>query len=159
LTILEALHEVLALGNFVVIYPRKKMKTDRKLRGGVAFVITLVLFALAVSDSKAHARLTCSIPENKAQLAQSPGKIELWFNELLEEGSFNVVEVFAAKDLKGKKRTNLAKTPVVDAEDKTHLIVKLGEMADGEYVVEWRVLSRDGHSAPGRIRFQVESHK
>src|SRR4051812_49428528 len=115
------------------------MKTDWKLRGGGAFVITLVLLALTVSDSIAHARLTRSIPENKAHLAQSPGRIELWFNELLEEGSFNIVEVFAAKDLKEKKRTNLAKSPFVDPEDKTHLVVKLGEMADGEYVVEWRV--------------------
>jgi methionine-rich copper-binding protein CopC len=136
------------------------MKTDCKLcRGRVAFAITLVLFALTVRDSRAHARLTHSIPENKAHLALSPGKIELWFNELLEEGSFNVVEVFAAKNLKEKKRTNLANTPLVDTEDKTHLIVKVGELANGEYVVEWRVLSRDGHSAPGRIRFQVESHK
>jgi methionine-rich copper-binding protein CopC len=157
---LKPLHELLALGNFFVIYPPQKMKTDWKsCRGQVAFAITLLLLALTASDSRAHARLTRSIPENKAHLAQSPGGIELWFNELLEEGSFNIVEVFAAKDLKEKKRTNLAKSPVVDTEDKTHLVVKVGQLADGEYVVEWRVLSRDGHSAPGRIRFQVESHK
>lgn len=95
------------------------------------------------------------MPENKAGLDSSPVAIELWFNELLE-GGFNTIEIFPAQELKEKKHTNLAKEkPAVDAKDNTHLVLRVPTLAPGEYVVEWRVLSRDGHSAPGRLTFRV----
>jgi methionine-rich copper-binding protein CopC len=121
--------------------------------------IALVVLSFIAPSSWAHARLTRSVPENKATLPQSPQKIELWFNELLEEGAFNTLQVFPARELKEKKHTNLAKEPLVDKQDKTHLIVTLPELPAGDYVAEWRVLSRDGHSAPGRITFHISSAK
>jgi methionine-rich copper-binding protein CopC len=45
---------------------------------------------------------------------------------------------------------------MVDPKDRTHLMVKVGALKPGDYVVDWRVLSRDGHSAPGRITFTVK---
>jgi methionine-rich copper-binding protein CopC len=103
----------------------------------------------------AHARVLRSQPADKAQLSQAPSRLDLWFNELLDAG-FNTVEVFSAKELTAKQRANLVKgAPQVDPADRTHLTVELQPLPPGEYIVDWRVLSRDGHSAPGRFRFHV----
>lgn len=119
---------------------------------------TLLVFA-APTSVLAHARLVKSSPGDKAALASSPEKIDLWFNELLDSG-FNTIEIFAAAEIKSKQRTNLAQgEAVVDAKDKTHLSAGLKALPPGEYVIEYRVLSRDSHSAPGRIRFSVSAAK
>ena len=110
---------------------------------------------LAVHSAFAHAQLTKSSPADKAKLQVAPDKIEIWFNELLDEG-FNSIEVFTAAELKAKKHTNLAKgVPVVDPKDRTHVTISLETLKPGDYIVDYRVLSRDGHTAPGRITFQV----
>ena len=120
------------------------------------FLLTVAFFALSLAVAQAHARLERSSPANKAALDKAPEKIELWFNELLDDG-FNSIEVFPAAELKEKKRTDFtADKPVVDAKDHTRLSVALKPLPPGDYVVEWRVLSRDGHSAPGRFRFSVK---
>lgn len=124
-------------------------------------IAALLLFAgvlLTSSPALAHARLTKSTPKEKAELALAPTQVELWFNELLDEG-FNHVIVFPASEvkLKAKDRTNFAAgKPEVDQTDRTHLTVALKGLAPGEYVIEYRVLSRDGHTAPGRVRFTVK---
>ncbi len=118
-------------------------------------VCLLALLAGLPAIAHAHARLLRSMPASNAKLAVAPERAELWFNELLD-AEFNGIEIFAASELKAKQRTNLVKgRPVVDAKDRTHLMVELPPLAPGEYVVEWRVLSRDGHSAPGRFTFTV----
>jgi methionine-rich copper-binding protein CopC len=115
-----------------------------------------LLFSLALAvTAHAHARLLRATPANGAEVSAAPSQLELWFNELLE-GGFNTVTVFAASELGSKARTDFTQEkPVVDARDRTHLTVKLRPLPPGEYIVEWRVLSRDGHSAPGRFTFRV----
>ena len=118
------------------------------LAGAFAFCFWLAL----VAPVEAHARLLRSEPAKGGLVTVAPGQIQLWFNELLDEG-FNAVEVFAAA---AKPRVNLATgKPVVDRQDRTLLKVPLPSLPPGEYIVEWRVLSRDGHSAPGRLAFRV----
>lgn len=113
-----------------------------------------LLFLLAPA-AFAHARVIRSNPAKGAELAQPPEQIELWFNELLDAG-FNSIEVFVSAEIGLPKHTNLAKgKPQLDGRDRTHLTLKLEPLAPGEYAVEWRVLSRDGHSAPGRLTFRI----
>jgi methionine-rich copper-binding protein CopC len=121
-------------------------------------LITVLVFASA-STVWAHARLLRAAPASGAELSAPPKQIELWFNELLEEG-FNTITVFPSAELdKLDKHSNLTKgKPAVDPKDHTHLVVPVGPLAPGEYVIEWRVLSRDGHSAPGRFTFRVRNH-
>jgi len=110
-----------------------------------------------IPSASAHARLTRSQPGQKAELTHAPAQVELWFNELLDEG-FNYVAVFPAEEakLKPRQRTNFVEgRPEVDAGDRTHLTVKLKSLTPGSYVIEYRVLSRDGHTAPGRLQFTV----
>ena len=117
------------------------------------------LSLLGVSSVFAHAQITKSSPADKAKLQVAPDKIEIWFNELLDDG-FNTIDVFTAAELKAKKHTNLAKgIPVVDPKDRTHVSISLETLKPGDYIVDYRVLSRDGHTAPGRITFKVLESK
>ncbi len=121
--------------------------------------ILLLICTLALAGAPAawaHARLVRAVPATGAEVSPAPKQIDLWFNELLEDG-FNTVTVFPAADLTvGAKRANLTKgKPTVEGKDRTHLIVAVAALPPGEYIVEWRVLSRDGHSAPGRSTFRV----
>jgi methionine-rich copper-binding protein CopC len=82
--------------------------------------------------------------------------MEFWFNELLDD-EFNTVHLFASKELADKNRKDLAPDkPQVDKKDRTHLTLNLPPLEPGSYAVEYRVLSRDGHSAPGRITFTIQ---
>jgi len=117
-------------------------------------VTTLVLLA-AASTAFAHARAIRSVPAKQAQLTVAPQRVEIWFNELLDD-SFNAIEVFPASQIKSKARTQLTRgEPIVDPNDRTHLTIELQPLPPGEYAVEYRVLSRDSHTAPGRFTFRV----
>jgi methionine-rich copper-binding protein CopC len=120
--------------------------------------VILLIFTLALAGAPsawAHARLVRAVPAGGAEVSSSPKQIDLWFNELLEDG-FNTVTVFAVGDLTAAKRNNLAKgKPAVDGRDHTHLTIAIEALPPGDYIIEWRVLSRDGHSAPGRSTFRV----
>ena len=123
----------------------------------IPFLVLILALACAPA-AWAHARLVRAEPAKGAEVSPAPKQIDLWFNELLEDG-FNTLTVFPASELSSTgKHTNLAKDkPVVDAKDHTHLTIILEPLPPGEYVIEWRVLSRDGHSAPGRSTFRVRA--
>jgi methionine-rich copper-binding protein CopC len=124
-----------------------------------AAVMVLMLAGLGLQKAEAHARLVRSNPADKAQLEKAPAQIELRFNELLDD-NFNSVKVFPAAQLRLKQRTEFAAgKPKVDAQDRTRLFVEVKPLPPGDFVVEWRVLSRDGHSASGRFSFRVLASK
>lgn len=124
-------------------------------RNFAAIFITLLLLLFGVNPAFAHARLTKSIPADKAKLTAAPKEIQFWFNELLDEG-FNHVEIYSATELNSKNHTNLIKgEPAVDPTSHNRLTVTLQTLKPGNYIVDYRVLSRDGHTAPGRITFQL----
>lgn len=114
--------------------------------------LALILIPL---QAFSHAQVVRINPADDSALAKSPARVEIWFNELLEDG-FNSVEIFSAEAPRGGKRINLAENkPALDPKDRTHLTLNLPSLPPGKYSVEWRVLSRDGHSAPGKILFRV----
>jgi methionine-rich copper-binding protein CopC len=118
-------------------------------------LFAFVLLFVAPKEAFAHARLLKSSPAS-GETVKDPAKVELWFNELLDGGGFNSVVVFPAAELKAKTHSNFAMGDAkVDAKDRTHLTVDIKPLSPGEYVVDWRVLSLDGHSAPGRFKFKV----
>jgi copper resistance protein C len=118
--------------------------------------VLIGMFVLAAPGSAlAHARLVKSSPASGADLAQAPEKIELWFSELLD-GNFDNIGVYAAADVSSSTRTSLVVDEArVDDKDRTHLTIGLKPLTPGEYYVEWRVLSLDGHTATGRFKFKV----
>ena len=125
----------------------------------VSACAAMMLLWLGTSSALAHAQLLKALPADKAELKQAPAKVELWFNELLEDG-FNSIEVIRASDLSSKTPPNLAKgKPKLDPADGTHLEIELPALEPGEYAIQYRVLSRDGHTAPGRVMFRVLEKK
>ncbi len=122
----------------------------------IAFLAVILALA-GTTGAWAHARLVRVEPKSGANVTPAPNQIDLWFNELLED-DFNTVTVFPAADLTAAKKTNFVQgKPTVDPHDRTHLIIKVTPMGTGEFIIEWRVLSRDGHSAPGRSKFTVRA--
>ncbi len=98
-----------------------------------------------------------SEPSNGAKLQEAPRKIDLWFNELLDD-EFNSVDVFPSGEMANKTRKSLSQgKPRIDPDDRTHLSISLPVIGPGSYAVEYHVLSRDGHSSPGRLTFSVVS--
>jgi copper resistance protein C len=139
------------------------MKTNSKLVfGGLVRLGMLSMLALALAlprEAWAHAKLLRSSPADKSGVTEAPKQIELWFSELLDD-KFNSIEVYPSAELKEKTHAKLTEGEVtVDPKDRTHLTVTLKTLAPGEYTVDWRVLSRDGHSAPGRFSFKVAAPK
>lgn len=132
------------------------MRGARSRRTIVAVLVTSAALACGASDARAHARLERSEPAAGAALASPPTTVELWFNELLDD-EFNEILVFrAAPDGSPADTTNLATAkPTVDDADRTHLSTPVATLASGPYVIQWKVLSRDGHSARGRVLFRV----
>jgi methionine-rich copper-binding protein CopC len=139
------------------------MKTNSKLVfSGLVRLGILSALALALTlprEAQAHAKLLRSSPPDKGELATAPKQIELWFSELLDD-KFNSIEVYSSAELSAKTHTALTEGEAkVDPKDRTHLTVTLKGLAPGEYTVDWRVLSMDGHSAPGRFSFKVAEPK
>jgi methionine-rich copper-binding protein CopC len=124
-----------------------------------AAAVAVLLFVAGTFSGWAHAQLIKSDPPDKAELKESPARIALWFNELLDD-NFNSIEVIPAAEISAQKHSNFAKgKPEVDPTDRTHLTVRVTPLTPGKYVIQYRVLSRDGHTAPGRITFQVRETK
>jgi methionine-rich copper-binding protein CopC len=115
--------------------------------------VGLAALALWPAAALAHAVLVKSIPAQRATLAESPPRVELWFNERLEP-AYSKASV-----------TNEADTQVdlrdvaVSAEDPRRLTVSLPALAPGRYTVSFRVLSVDGHVVESKLTFTVKERR
>ncbi|MFM7142916.1 MAG: copper resistance protein CopC [Alphaproteobacteria bacterium] len=118
----------------------------------VAAVAMAGVFAVA-NEARAHARLVASSPGASAELVASPPLVELWFNELLDQG-FHEVSVVPAGDAAAPARPRSGAASV-DPDDRTHLSAPIERLPEGVWVVSWRVLSLDGHGARRRFEFRV----
>jgi methionine-rich copper-binding protein CopC len=147
---------------FRLVIPFAMKRAFRLMAGGqtgAVACLAILLSLFGTNSGLAHAQLIKSKPSDKAELKQAPTQVDLWFNELLDEG-FNSIEVIPAADLSLKNHPNFAKGHAkVDPADRTHLSVELAPLKPGKYVIQYRVLSRDGHTAPGRVSFQVLAAK
>ena len=112
----------------------------------------LLLFGTVVApqEALAHAKLIRSQPSPFEVLASVPAEVKLWFNERLED-EFNAIEVM---DATGRHVEDGAAH--VNPQDRTNLLVQLGNLSSGSYVIRWKILSLDGHPARGRFIFTVE---
>jgi methionine-rich copper-binding protein CopC len=129
----------------------------RGVVGGLLMVFAIAL-AAAPMGALAHARMIRSTP-TAGGVTQSPEQVELWFNELLDD-KFNSIIVYPAAEANVQRHAILTQgNATVDPKDKTHLTIAVKPLPPGEYMAEWRVLSLDGHSAPGRFKFRVLAAK
>lgn len=122
--------------------------TERLTRAlcGLLFLGTV----LAPQEALAHAKLIRSQPRPFEVCASAPVDVKLWFNERLED-EFNGIEVMDATGRHVEKGA-----AHVNPQDRTNLLVQLGNLSAGSYVIHWKILSLDGHPARGRFIFTVE---
>ena len=115
--------------------------------------LVLALTALALSASGpalAHSRLARAEPPADSRLKPPPSEVRLTFTERLEP-SYSGIQV---KDERGAKVDR--GDAHVDPANALLLRASLEPLAAGNYTVDWRVLSIDGHVSEGRFAFQVE---
>jgi methionine-rich copper-binding protein CopC len=106
-------------------------------------------YLAASSVAFAHARLERSVPANGAVLEHAPARVVLRFDSEVERRFSR----FALR-LPGGDRHALA-GPAAPGTTR-ELVVTLGALGPGDHVLEWSVVSRDGHRVSGALRFTVK---
>ncbi|MDI3256465.1 MAG: copper resistance protein CopC [Kyrpidia sp.] len=128
------------------------MGVRRRRPGVTVFALALmVAWVLAVpSKASAHAYLVRAMPAPGSTVPRMPAQIQLWFSDPLEV-RFADVTVLAPD---GKP---IGAGPLTgDPHDAASLILPVhGSTGAGTYVVEWRVVSADGHPVAGHLTFSV----
>jgi len=118
-----------------------------KLRPPV--LLLLVMLSLAVTWDR-HMRLTRSLPEVDAVLAEAPLEIRLWFSEAPQ----NAVSRIGLDGPAGTVKTG----PATETDDPRSFKVGLeSTLAPGAYSVAWRAAGDDGHAIRGTFAFTVEA--
>jgi methionine-rich copper-binding protein CopC len=109
----------------------------------------LALFAAALPGvALAHSELRRSVPPYGSVLAEAPARLELEFNERVQ---LTALRLRRAPDgaeiaLPGPRRA------IREAREES---VALPPLGPGEYRIEWRAISADGHPVGGTIGFRV----
>lgn len=121
-----------------------------KHRALTAAILALLLTALFVSKSQAHASLLRSDPADGAILGEAPREVRLWFDEPISI-RFSSAQLFDV---------NSRPVPIDgirgDASDPTLLIITLPELPEGTYTILWKILSEsDGHLNQGMLVYGI----
>jgi copper transport protein len=122
------------------------------MRRRIAAIATgvLALFIVATPGvASAHAILDSSSPAASTVVSQSPAEIRLDFNENIE-GTLLNVRLFDAD----QKEIDVEDAGLLP-QDPSIVVAPLSDLADGVYVVVWRVVSADGHPVSGAFPFEV----
>ena len=117
----------------------------KQLAVGAALAVAVLAPARQAS---AHAALETSAPSPNAVLEVGPDNIELDFNEAVDAELSNV-------ELYSDNATSIPTGVPENVTDDTIIQASVPPIADGVYVVVWRVASADGHVIDGAFSFQV----
>jgi copper resistance protein C len=119
----------------------------------VGWALCAALLAWNSGAARAHAIILESEPAAGAKLAEPPARIYLRFNSKLEK-RLSSVRLMSAD---GRP----VPLPVVAAGDASpdRIVLSLGKLRPGAYVVRYKVLAVDGHITEGALRFAVLESK
>ena len=114
------------------------------------FILVAALLWAITEPAFAHARLIQSTPADGASLSRAPTSIVLIFNEAPE------VE-FSSIKLEGPDSSRVAEQTLLKGPNANSLALPLPtkSLPEGRYVVNFRVLSVDGHLVEGRTTFSI----
>jgi copper resistance protein C len=134
------------------------ISAERRARRGslhllaVSLLSSLLLVAgLHSTPVLAHAMLVKAEPARRAQLAQAPTQVRLFFNEEVEKD-------YAALAVLDSSKAPVNETkPHIDANDPKAIVLPLPELNPGKYTVKFRVLSVDGHVVDSSYDFTIKS--
>ncbi|MEA2684368.1 MAG: copper transport protein [Chloroflexota bacterium] len=116
---------------------------------GAAFSLTLAVIAsvLAASPALAHASVTNGSPAAHSQLSGSPPYVDLRFSSRVVGAA--LVQVHDASG----QAVRSGPTELLDGG--LRMRARIPALRAGDYVVDWRALSQDGHLSLGRYGFSV----
>jgi copper transport protein len=117
------------------------------VRTAIAGALAVGAVAAAALPALAHAGVTTASPAAHAQLSGSPPYVDLRFNS----------EVIGAEQVQvhdGAGRP-VSTGPVEVLDGGRRVRARIPTLSSGDYVVDWRALSRDGHLSLGRYGFSV----
>jgi copper transport protein len=116
----------------------------------IALVVVAVAGALVLPAAAwAHAVLVRTTPVPSSVVNRAPPVVLLTYSEAVEP-RFAIVSVTNAAG-----RQQIAGSPRRSATDPSTLVVPLNRLAQGWYLVYWRVVSVDGHPVRGAFTFAV----
>jgi methionine-rich copper-binding protein CopC len=121
-----------------------RLTTGPGRRAVLTMGLLLAMFGRAGS-ARAHSELRRSVPAPGAVLAQAPERIELVFNERVQLTALRLHR-------SGGEEIALPRRTIRAADSET---IALPPLAAGDYRVEWRIISADGHPAGGAIPFRI----
>ncbi|MCS7460754.1 copper resistance protein CopC/CopD [Paenibacillus doosanensis] len=133
-----------------VVYERLRHAQSGRLVQMLCCLILLlgIGFAALPEQASAHATLVSSSPASGAELDQAPERVELTFNERLEDGIF-YIKVFD----NNKKQVTENKARM--NETRTTVSLDLPKLSSGSYLVTYHIISADGHPVEGTYLFAV----
>lgn len=115
-----------------------------------AFVLAVLVAVLTVlgtaTSASAHATLVSTDPAEGAVLPEAPAEVTFTFDEPVQL----VPDGLLAFDAEGKRVDLEAKASGVEVQGELP-----GDLANGTYVITWRVVSADGHPIAGSLTFHV----
>lgn len=123
-------------------------RTARQL--AVAFAIVVAVLGLSTGIASAHASVVTSSPLDGQSVPSSPAEISVTFSENISAISGGLTVLNADGD-----PVALESSQVVNG--RTLTSAPSSPLADGTYVVTYRVLSADGHPVSGSLLFGVGS--
>jgi methionine-rich copper-binding protein CopC len=122
----------------------------RRLFGWSAALLASLFGAVALaSPAAAHSVLLATTPADKSQVAAAPAKVTLTFNEG-PRARYSTIHVLGPD---GQRRDSGS----VQVVDDTASEALGGTRPAGKYVVDWRVISTDGHPISGQFTFTAKA--
>ena len=110
--------------------------------------LLLTVFAIALgSPAWAHSKLNTTVPENGATLATAPERISMTFGKKIR-----LVKV----ELTHQDEQSYPLDLGTQTRFATEFELPISDVGAGQYHIEWRGLSADGHAMSGQFLFTVE---
>ena len=124
----------------------------------------IVIFFISSTTAFAHSPLVYSYPRNGAILKNTPSKITLGFKSDVRLTKIELLKIAPSKtktmlqNLFGnKKGTEIILETKLPGEAAKEHIIKLPKIYFGDYHVDWRALSGDGHAMKGNLKFTISA--
>lgn len=125
--------------------PRSRRTGGRRIFWTVVCAVVLIGL-VSVPLVSAHADLVESAPGNGEQVAEPPDDLTLRYTEGVQQADVSVEATDGDRVDDGVR---------IDADDQSTVHVPLSDAGNGTYVVQWEILSVDGHTTSGSFFFTV----
>ncbi|MEP2980672.1 MAG: copper resistance CopC family protein [Lentilitoribacter sp.] len=112
------------------------------------FALTIAATLIISCNAMAHSPLKSTSPKNNAELNKIPDMLHFTFGKPAR--MVKVTMTHSTSDVSHEMKLDL---PNKDLVEELHLTPDF--MGNGNYLVEWRALSEDGHALKGEFSFTV----